>query len=61
MEREVRKMMHYGWSSGEMEWSSGVGEGQGRKVGGLVGWGRWLNGKVGWAGGEGPERVGEGR
>ena len=24
VEREVVKMMHYGWSSGEMEWSSGV-------------------------------------
>ena len=24
VEREVVKMMHYGWSIGEMEWSSGV-------------------------------------
>ena len=24
VECEVVKMMHYGWSSGEMEWTSGV-------------------------------------
>ena len=24
LEREVVKMMHYGWSDGEMEWTIGV-------------------------------------
>ena len=32
MEREVVKMMHYGWSSGEMEWTSGVGVGGGTNI-----------------------------
>ena len=37
VEREVVKMMHYGWSSGEMEWSSGVVE--------------WSRAKVEWSSG----------